>query len=100
MFIKEEPVSNFANGLFFHLKCVKKGRVTSGGEDLLYSFGSWVESEESAFITSKSTKEHSVFQFGDKDTMSVGKRNASYLADGFGIEIYEYSHCIFSGVGV
>ncbi len=85
---------------FFHLKCVESTRIASSREDLLYGFGSWVESKNTAFITSKSTKEHSVFQFGDKDTMSIGKRNASYLADRFGIEIYEYSHCIFSSVGV
>ena len=42
--------------LFFHLKCVEERGVASSREDLLYGFGSWVESEESAFITSKSTK--------------------------------------------
>ena len=42
--------------LFFHLKCVESTRIASSREDLLYGFGSWVESEESAFITSKSTK--------------------------------------------
>ena len=72
MFIKEEPVSNFANGLFFHLKCVKERGVASGGEYLFYRSSGRVIGKKSYLISAEGPEKYIAFVFGDENTMPIG----------------------------